>query len=353
MGNCVLTFIVPVYNAEKYLEETLRSVLVNKSDRFEIVLVNDGSTDRSSEICEQFANNDKRINYVSKKNGGVASARNEGLKVAKGSYISFLDADDLLPENAIERYLEIIEDTSPDVCLCGINRISKNTKKEYPASGEDVQLTNNESRKLAVSLLTSEYIKYPNDKISVENLRLRAFNGIFRKDLIDRNGLYFFSFWNNEDDWIFVIKSLMVANNVTVLKNCLYDYREVDCSLSQRRRYIDNLYSKRKKNVEWIGKTLSELSDVSGDMSDRFLGVLQRKLLLFTFYNESATKNSNRIKESIRIIRSAVENEKADGIREGILDGASFSESLFLHFLLKKHFSLAYLLNGLFFRRYR
>lgn len=89
-----LSVIIPVYNSEKYLNECIDSVLSQDFEDFELLLINDGSTDKSGKICDEYAKKDKRVNVFHKENGGVSSARNLGLKYAKGEWIAFVDSDD-------------------------------------------------------------------------------------------------------------------------------------------------------------------------------------------------------------------------------------------------------------------
>jgi glycosyltransferase involved in cell wall biosynthesis len=97
--------------------ECVDSILIGMTDECEIILVNDGSKDSSGDICDQYSKNDSRIQVLHKDNGGLSSARNAGIEVAKGKYILFLDSDDTLEENAIKEMLEIAEKESADAVL--------------------------------------------------------------------------------------------------------------------------------------------------------------------------------------------------------------------------------------------
>lgn len=106
MKQITVSVIIPVYNAEKFLEKCLDSIVKQTLENFEIILVNDGSTDHSGDICERYASEYSNIFVFHKENGGSASeARNVGIKYAKGVYICFVDNDDMLPNNYILAYM--------------------------------------------------------------------------------------------------------------------------------------------------------------------------------------------------------------------------------------------------------
>lgn len=103
-----VTVIIPVYNVEKYLRKCLDSVISQSHKNLQIIIVDDGSTDGSSEICDEYAKQDSRIQVVHKRNGGLSSARNVALDIAEGTYILFVDSDDWLPAGAIKREVQVI-----------------------------------------------------------------------------------------------------------------------------------------------------------------------------------------------------------------------------------------------------
>lgn len=103
MNEIMISVIIPIYNTEKYLSRYIESVLNQSYKNFELLLINDGSKDRSGDICDEYAKKDNRIKVFHKENGGVSSARNLGLDNAKGDYVCFIDSDDYVGK----RYLEI------------------------------------------------------------------------------------------------------------------------------------------------------------------------------------------------------------------------------------------------------
>ena len=114
----LVSIVVPVYNAQNYLHETIESVLLQTYEKFELIIVNDGSTDNSEKIVRQFQKKDKRIILRNFKNSGIASALNNGIQIAKGKYIARLDADDISLPHRIKKQVEFME-ANPSVDVCG------------------------------------------------------------------------------------------------------------------------------------------------------------------------------------------------------------------------------------------
>lgn len=110
-----LSFVVPVYNMEKYLEACVESILLQNVEQSEIILVDDGSTDRSVFLCDKYAEQYENIKVIHKANGGISSARNKGLSVAQGDYICFVDSDDFFKKKFANDFLEICEKENLDI----------------------------------------------------------------------------------------------------------------------------------------------------------------------------------------------------------------------------------------------
>lgn len=120
MQQGLISVIVPVYNAEAHLNECVRTIQNQTYTNLEIILINDGSPDRSGEICNELAKKDKRIKVIHKSNGGAASARNAGLDSAKGEFVAFVDSDDTIEANMYECLYTRISEANADICICGL-----------------------------------------------------------------------------------------------------------------------------------------------------------------------------------------------------------------------------------------
>jgi glycosyltransferase involved in cell wall biosynthesis len=117
-----ISIIVPVYNVELYLKKCIDSILAQTFTNFEVILVNDGSIDKSGEICNEYARVDQRVKVINQNYGGVSAARNAGLKLASGEYIGFVDGDDRIDKNMYKRMFELCMETESDISICKLGR---------------------------------------------------------------------------------------------------------------------------------------------------------------------------------------------------------------------------------------
>ena len=117
----MISVIVPVYNCEENLGRCVQSILNQSETHIEVILVNDGSTDRSPEICNKYAEEDTRVRVIHQENGGVSKARNAGIQAAKGEYIQFVDSDDYLEKDMCKRMIEVMEEQQSDLVISGFH----------------------------------------------------------------------------------------------------------------------------------------------------------------------------------------------------------------------------------------
>jgi len=138
------SIIVPVYNVEDYIHECVNSILAQSFDSYEILLINDGSTDKSASICDQFALSHRNVIVIHKKNGGLSDARNVGIKNAKGEYIIFIDSDDYIEKNTLDVFAkELCEADNPDVMITRIKQVYQDKETEYMDEDMPVSIIKN------------------------------------------------------------------------------------------------------------------------------------------------------------------------------------------------------------------
>lgn len=206
-----ITVVIPVYNVEKYLKECLDSVLNQTFPDWEAVCVNDGSTDGSIDILNEYALKDNRLKNITQPNGGLSSARNTGIKAAKGDYVLFLDSDDWLEPNTLETISENL-DGEDMVCFSG-RRYFEETKSFNPPD------------ELLEKVYESGMDYYNENALQHRDFAfvcvvLRA----YKRSFLMENGLLFKEGIFHEDN-LFTPMACYYASEVKVVNACLYDYR--------------------------------------------------------------------------------------------------------------------------------
>ncbi len=206
MQTIKLSIIVPVYNAEKYISACIESIQAQTLREWELILIDDGSKDKSGEICNRYASLDARIRVIYKENGGVSAARNTGLQMAKGEYIGFVDADDTILPKMCERMYEQGKIEDADIVMCDAITVDKNTQTEDTIT----QLP--ASRTLEKSEISPEVLK---------ELAGAAWRCIYRRNLLDK-GVQFPTTQKFSEDRVFNIYMMGYANKIAYIKEGYY-----------------------------------------------------------------------------------------------------------------------------------
>lgn len=243
--NPMFSIIVPVYNVEKYLGRCIDSLLKQTFDNIEILLIDDGSKDASGEICEFYGEKFKNITVYHKENGGLASARNEGLRHVKGQYISFIDSDDWVAENTYEIiYNGIKGNASIDILNFGYQKILNDTVI-FQEHCEFPQGFYNEKKVKELILPDSIARKRAFNQVNLP-VQLSSCMCVYRKDFLIENNLIFESerLVLNED-WLFNISCLCRAKQIVVLHDYLYYYDTRADSLSYS--YKPDAYERKQE----------------------------------------------------------------------------------------------------------
>lgn len=241
----LVSIIVPIYNAECFLSACIESIIGQSYGDFELILVNDGSTDASLTICHQYSQRDTRIIVLDKVNGGSASAKNAGIEIAKGEFIEFVDADDVIDETYLENMVAGIND---EVDLC-VGNVCFVTKKEEILSERYVDMV---AGFFSLRDFLSFYPKYmPKAIIGA------PWNKLYRASIIKKQALEFDVSLKNNEDTQFNYAYLPHCRNVFVSTQPYYRYINRGCSASTR--YIPNLFdiyvSTYIKAKEFLRKT--------------------------------------------------------------------------------------------------
>lgn len=223
----LVSIIIPIYNTQNYLSRCLDSVINQSYKNLEIILVNDGSTDNSLDICENYAKKDSRIKIINKNNGGLSSARNAGLDICKGKYISFIDSDDWVEEDFIESLLEGIKKENVGISIIGHKKVNE----------EEISHTNNVDNIPNTLLTSSDAINlYMNNKLGTTSIC----NKLFVKKLFD--GIRFPLNVYYEDEHI-LLDLLLKVKKVYVRNQVKYYYLQREGSIINSNYNWEKFYS--------------------------------------------------------------------------------------------------------------
>lgn len=217
-GSILVTFIVPVYNGEKYLENCIWSIQNQSYSFIQIILVDDGSTDHTWDICCKMAEKDERILLKRQENQGVSCARNLGLQYAQGEWIAFVDADDTVTEDYVRIFLPYLENEEIDICF-GEERSSQNPKT--------VNLQKEDLIQYARGLLNKYQVK---DRPHLTS----ACSKLYRKSLLDRYAMIFQAGLKKSEDALFNQNYFLQAKRGIYIKKKIYNYCSVATSASQK-----------------------------------------------------------------------------------------------------------------------
>ncbi|NSE80320.1 glycosyltransferase family 2 protein [Coprococcus comes] len=152
-----VSIIIPVYNVEKYLEKCIKSVLNQTYQNLEIILVDDGSKDKSAIICDEYMVKDNRITVIHKQNGGLSSARNAGIEVATGEAVFFLDSDDYISKECIEKLVKLMKKNSADISIIQMKYISEEINDDCAKQNNEKIMLMNSERAIEESLYQKLY----------------------------------------------------------------------------------------------------------------------------------------------------------------------------------------------------
>lgn len=224
----LISIIIPVYNVEKYLSECLDSVITQTYENLEILLINDGSTDGSGKICDEYAQKDSRIKVIHKENGGVSSARNMGLDLAQGEYIAFIDSDDRVKREYIQKLYEKVKIENAEVCLCHFSHF---------VGGETKKIAEPLPKHLNIDLDKKETLNFFYKYLSCRGISGSPCRSLYKKEIVEN---YRFSCEVvRAEDLLFNLEVLINCKRIVSIDEWLYEYRMNETS--QTRSYNQNL----------------------------------------------------------------------------------------------------------------
>lgn len=297
MDNPKISVIIPVYNVEQYLEQCLNSIITQSLKDIEIICIDDGSTDNSPKILADYQKKDERIKVITKKNEGQGIARNEGLKIAKGEYISFVDPDDWLEQGMYEFLYNKFIETNAQIIRYNSQKFNESKQKIDSVSS----FAADANKLFNLKISDNSIYNWKNvNNVDFSKIGLTIWCRIFSHKFIKENNLHFAPYKHSEDN-IFTIAADLFADKILYVEKILYCYRKRENSALNR---ASKEYFSVFENIELVKNFL-----VENGFYEKYKNAY-RKYLITTFvshYGCIPDENSDEFLEKAQKILSKEE----------------------------------------------
>lgn len=299
MNELAVSFIIPVYNVEKYIYKCLDSVINQTLKNIEIIIVDDGSPDNCPQICDEYASKDSRIKVIHKENGGVSRARNTGIEAASGKYLYFVDSDDWVEADVLKQLYETAEQTDADLVLTGcIRQYDDGSSKRIDLFSKAFETEDrNFILKLQQAGLWNKLSPYYSEGA---NCALPApWSKLIKRDLVINNNLKFDPYVEGiYDDGLFSTHLWEYANKVVYTRTCAYNYRIIGSSLVHAFR--NNAITRFEKNCEKIDEfALKYKKDDSYTQAEYCRRIAYMSSFMTSYFFNNANYASNNEKKRV------------------------------------------------------
>lgn len=350
--NQLISIIVPVYNGEKYLNECLESIINNTYKNIEIIIVDDGSTDGSADICKKYMEIDSRIKYFYQKNGGIVSARNLGLKKSIGAYICFSDQDDIVSIDAYEQLYNGITKDDSDICIGAFSYLKgKKIEQNNPTFKKKYEVISDVDNYL-VSLSNACFRN--NYYLTDYNYSWTIWNCIYKSKIIKKNNILFHKFVNYEDDFLFNFDFALNSKKISFINHNVYYWRQNFESESHVKKYVTNFAEKNEMFNNYIVEYMKN-KNIQFD-TELWNSKFYSKNLTCAIINEANIKNKYQNKINIHKLNVLYDNYKNKNMifqRKFSLKELLISSEPFTYYCCKNgYIKLAYYYNKLYFNKF-
>lgn len=302
--NDKISIIVPIYNGEKYLESTINRIRRSFYKNIEIILIDDGSKDTSYEICKKLAIVDNRIVLYHQENKGIVSARNKGVELSTGKYISFCDQDDIVKEEMYLKMYEIIKREKVKLCLCSTGKYINEIEEEYESYEDEILDKKNILKKIIYPIIFDGYAM---KSVEVVNHRVAGtiWKCLIEKRVIINHKISFRRFLNYEDDLLFLFDILASVEKVATIKFRGYLWRINSESESYRWKYIRLFEMKQEKYYNYLCEILNKF-DVPNTLKTEFRNFFYCNFIVELIDNEGSPQNIKKYNQKIKYLKEYI-----------------------------------------------
>ena len=306
MSDRTVSIIVAVYNVEEYLDDCIQHVINQTYTSWELVLVDDGSTDRSPQICDDYARQEQRIKVIHQENKGVSKARNAGLNAASGEFILFCDSDDWMDEKALSFFLELQSNNDADLVFGDICTVRKSVKKQIVLFNQAFDLAGREiCNGIIRACIGYGYNPYPTKPYPLNGLGSVG-NKLYKLSIIKQEKIQFTDETNGiYEDNLFTIQYLLKANRVCYKSEPVYYYRQLDDSSIHR--YRAESLDTSKRIFDKVTEIIASYENQQLFQKAFYILVIRRlseELRVYFFHKDSSRSVNASCSELRRIIRS-------------------------------------------------
>lgn len=347
MEKPMITIIVPVYNVEKYLVDCLESIVNQSGSDFEVILVNDGSTDRSGEICDQYAEKYSFLRVIHQNNKGLSGARNSGYLVAQGEWISFVDSDDIISADYLISVRSLLQE-DVDIIVVGYQKVKEeitfaecgSVSSREKAVTSPLILSKQEISACQLTLISKYYKCKIDDRIVYPAV---AWGKFYKHSLIKENGLLFQEGLLVAEDTLYNVWAFEYAKKILVIEKKLYFYRQRSASLINQ--YRRNIFEQSTVFMDYLHVFVEQnypASTLFKEALDYRIVITLLYSILRDFCHPQNNENYKVRKESFLQVRSlpAVDSALKNCGKKHAEFHIRKAEAIAIHFAQKKWFFL-------------
>lgn len=282
-----VSIILPIYNVENYLERCVETVLGQTYEEIEVILVDDGATDDSGKICDDLAKKDTRIRVIHKQNGGLSSARNIGYQAATGEYLMYIDSDDAIKKDLVERCVKSIEDTRSDIVIYGYEKVSESGDVLEICKWGNKTYTRDEMESYLFQAITEMSYGY-------------AWNKLYRKSVLDQSGILADGKVIDREDLVYNMELLSYWNKITFIDYAGYEYLQRGNSL------LHNSNLARLQGIEYFVNRMHDIDVGKKDVNRKVFNMNVLHYLADCIIKNIIWNDSLKSKEKKKIMKEII-----------------------------------------------
>ncbi|WP_106449817.1 glycosyltransferase family 2 protein [Trichococcus alkaliphilus] len=336
----MVSIIVPVYNAAPYLDQCISSLTAQTLKEIEIILINDGSTDNSLDVCVELTAKDDRIRLIDKLNGGVSEARNDGLRAATGDYVGFVDPDDWVDADMYERMLATLTTARADICMC--NYVKETKEDTVPVLLKQTGIIEKEA---ILGDIVANVIAKPSFRSGETDIMGSVCRLLISRKLLERENIWFDKEVVFMEDLLVCVEAFLKSERIVIDAGAYYHYRVHESSTVMA--FKPHFYDRQKQAFAKLQELLlreDKAAALAPRMANRYIIIA-----LLSLANEAHKDNTAPFSEKIGNVGKILADDELAAILEKMdLKAVESRKKLELNLMKKKASVMLYLYYSVF-----